>query len=128
MAAATVLALVGAFGIGSMFTTVLQHVLTARGHTADRRYLELRESFTGLLQSIAEMDRVAELGEERTVADDTRANSAFSYWVARVELVASDDVVALVRRWRDSSDEDEMNRTIGALLDVMRGYLGVAKP
>ena len=120
----TMLALLGAFGIGTMFTTVVQHLLTARSHAEDRSYLELRECFAGLLQSIAELDRVAGLGERKSVDDDVRAESSFNYWVARVELVASDDVVAPVRRWRDSTDE---NRTLEEVLGVMRKQLGVAK-
>jgi hypothetical protein len=121
-----VLALLGAFGIGTLLATVAQHVLTQRARASDRLHLELRESFAGLLQSISELDRVAELGETKTADDDARSTASFNYWFARVQLVASDDLVRLVRRWWDSDDEEEMNTTIQELLLKMRDELRVA--
>src|SRR5512145_1909736 len=129
MDADTVIALVGGLGIGSLVATVIQHWLTQRSKVDDRRFVELREAFAGLLQSIAELDRVH--SGDHPDDEKTRANVGLMHSVARIELVAPAEIVDLATGWRDglltdSGTGEELDRIMEELVLSMRKALGVA--
>ena len=49
------LTLIGGFGIGTIVTTIVQHILKRKSKKEDQYFQERKEVFIGMLQSIEEL-------------------------------------------------------------------------
>lgn len=90
-----VVALLTAFGLGSIVTSFVQAWLSLRAQQNERRFKEKQGAYVGLLEAY---HRAA---TERT----EEAAMAFAYWQMRCELVGSNNVRDAVRRIVESNDD-----------------------
>lgn len=113
-----VVAFVGAIGLGSVITVVVQSWLGRRTAQTKRSFDERKEAYVGLLQAY-----------RRTAIEGTdEAAKEFAYWQMRCELVGSSHVCAAVQEIIDSND-DELRRNVAHtdLMQAMRMDIGVAR-
>ena len=109
---------IGYMGIGALLLAILQHVLYRRDKKLDRKDHELKEAYSGFLNAISSLRQNKELSE-------TDVN--LRYWVARVQLVGSKEVLD----WMIELEGSKLERlTTGMKIDtlilVMRQDLGIA--
>lgn len=73
----------GGLGLGSVATSIVQHILARSAKKADTLVNERKEAFTGYLAALAKINE----------NDHSRENLAnYGLWVARVQLVAAPGV------------------------------------
>lgn len=105
-------------GIGALLLAILQHVLYRRDKKLDRKDQELKEAYSGFLNAISSLRQNDELSE---------ADVNLRYWVARVQLVGSKEVL----EWMIELEGSKMKRLttgmkIETLILAMRRDLGIA--
>jgi ABC-type bacteriocin/lantibiotic exporter with double-glycine peptidase domain len=76
------LTLLGGFGIGTIVTTIIQHILKRKSEKEDQHFQERKEVFVGILQSIENLQN--EYSKENS--------SKLGYWIARANLVAGNEL------------------------------------
>jgi len=114
-------ALAGGLGLGTIATTLIQQIFLRRAKAEDTRLAMRSEAFADLLAAISKLDK---LGGDPT----TEVEAEYALCVARVQLVASKAVLALLKTWRDfDPDTPERVAGVAALLEAMRRDLGIAK-
>ena len=112
---------IGGLGVGSIAAAALQHYLARRAWAQNTRFVEVRDAFTGVLAAIAKMDQ-----EGKDLSPATPAN--YQMWQVRVQLVASEEVIAALASWRDAEpNTEERNGRLAALFQAMRRDLGIAR-
>jgi hypothetical protein len=101
------LALLGAFGLGSVVTTVVQSLLSSRIEKHGRIFQERKEAYVGLLEAWVEQ-------EDNNF--DSKSYRDVGHWFLRSELVASKLVLEALRNWSasdpGSSDRIEATKTL----------------
>jgi hypothetical protein len=108
------LALLTAFGVGSIVSVGVQSWLDSRKENQRRRSSEKREAYVGLL------DAYRKAAIENT--PDSRKN--FGYWELRCRLVASDRVANAIRVFATTEPAgSDRNKTQDELILAMRNDL-----
>jgi len=93
--------IIGAFGLGSLATTLLQNWLAMRSRREERSFSERKEAYVGLLEAWVRSENGG-LTEES--ARDV------GHWVARCELVASDAAYQALGKWMASEPGSETRK------------------
>jgi hypothetical protein len=104
--------LLGAFGLGSVVTAVVQSWLSLRAQTKNRSFQERKEAYIGLLESWVRQEN-----------DNFSETSLFDvgHWVLRAELVASAKVFSFLKMWQETVPGSmERKQTTDALKAAMR--------
>jgi len=109
---------IGYMGIGALLLAILQHTLYRRDKKLDRKDRELKEAYSGFLNALSLL---------RQNDDLTDADVNMRYWMARVQLVCSKEVL----EWMLELEGSKMKRLttgfkIDALIFAMRRDLGIA--
>lgn len=92
-----VIALLTAFGLGSIITALVQAWLNTRNEEQKRKFSEKKEAYIGLLESYYQV-----------AVNSTEANRMrFGYWQLRCELVGSKEVRTAVQAMIDSNEDKE---------------------
>ena len=84
------LGFLGAFGLGSVITALVQSFLSIKANDRQRRYLERKEAYIGLLDSWRKDD------EEGNPPSNAFVNG---HWALRCQLVGSDTVKSAIDTW-----------------------------
>lgn len=109
------LTLLGAFGIGSVITTIVQAYFNSKSADRTRNYNERKEAYIGLLEAWVRQ-------EKHDFNPETFLD--VGHWTLRVELVASQKVFEKVREWADSvPGSDQRIEITKALKAAMRDDL-----
>jgi hypothetical protein len=87
------LALLSAFGVGSLVTAVAQWFFNGRLAKQERRYAERKEAYVGLFESLRNQ-------EQLSFADGTDLD--VGHWVLRAHFVASPSVEAALNEWENT--------------------------
>lgn len=110
------LALLTAFGVGSVVSAGVQSWLDSRKEERRKRFGERREAYTGLLDAY---HRVA-----RENSPESRLN--FGYWELRCKLVASEKVVTAIQNFASAfPGGEDRKKAEELLLEVMRTDLDI---
>jgi hypothetical protein len=108
------LALLTAFGVGSIVSVGVQSWLDSRKEYQRKRFSERREAYAGLL------DAYRQAAIENT--PDSRTN--FGYWELRCRLVASERVARAIRAFATTEPAgSDRNTTQDELINAMRNDL-----
>ncbi|WP_428699820.1 hypothetical protein [Stappia sp.] len=84
---------IGAFGLGAIFQSFVQHWLQSKKYARERDYNEKKEAYLGFLSSIAESE-----------IDPSSKNSIMSgNWISRCNLFGSENVRALLSRYLETN-------------------------
>ncbi len=111
------LALLGAFGLGSIFTSLVQSWLSSKRALKQRSFDERKEAYVGLLEAY---HRAAVEG-----SDESSKN--FAYWQMRCEIVAPENVRQAIQEIIDSNiDRKGRSRAHENLKTSMRRDLGIS--
>jgi len=111
-----VLALLTAFGLGTVVTTIVQAWLSKRTHIDDRKFLQKREAYIGLLEAYH---------KAAIEASDSAAKN-FAYWQMRCDLVGSQAVREAVNRIIETNDDREgRSKAHQDLKEAMRADLRI---
>jgi hypothetical protein len=106
------LALLTAFGVGSIVTAIIQFWLSARATEKQRMYDERKEAYVGLLHSWKEY-------ESKEPSDE----GAFEigHWLLRAQLVAPKPTLLHLNRWEETPvGSQERIEATRALKSAMR--------
>lgn len=111
-----ILALLTAFGLGSIFTAILQSWLAQRSKLNDRRFAEKQAAYIGLLEAY----------HKAAVEGTEEAAKLFGYWQMRCELVAAKPVRLAIEQIVETND-DRKGRDVAHnnLKNEMRIDLGI---
>lgn len=109
---------IGYMGIGALLLAILQHVLYRRDKKLDRKDRELKEAYSGFLNALSSLRQNDDLAE---------ADVNMRYWVARVQLVCSKEVL----EWMIELEGSKMKRLttglkVDSLIFAMRRDLGIS--
>jgi len=96
-----VISLLTAFGLGSIFTALVQAWLSRRSQEDERRFREKQAAYIGLLEAY----------HRAAIEGTDEAAKAFAYWQMRCELVAPEPVRDAIRRIVETND-DRIGRDI----------------
>ncbi|MBL7237463.1 MAG: hypothetical protein JJK57_12960 [Komagataeibacter hansenii] len=111
-------ALLTAFGLGSIVSALIQARVTYSTKEDDRKFDEKQKAFIGLLEAF---HKAASEGND----DKTKS---FWYWQIRCDLVASKPVRDAISRIVETNDDlDERIKAVQNLKNAMRKDLGIAK-
>lgn len=110
------LALLTAFGVGSVVSAGVQSWLDSRKDEHRKRFAERREAYTGLLDAYH--------GVARENSPESRLN--FGYWELRCKLVASEKVVRAIQDFASAfPGGEDRKKAEELLLEVMRTDLDI---
>jgi len=110
---------IGFMGIGALLLALVQHYLKRRDKHLDRKIEEQKEAYAGLLNAIFVLRYDEDL-------DESEVN--LRYWVARVQLVCSSNVLEWLFELEGSGRRSFMTKAkIDALIIAMRHDLGIAE-
>lgn len=115
----TIVSVLGLLGLGSVLTVLAQHLLARSAAQTDRRNRELKEAYSGFLDALSRLLSNPELDEK---------DVNFRYWVARVQLVCSKEILDILLEMKAKS-----RRALTAqlatefLIFAMRRDLGIAR-
>lgn len=110
------LALLTAFGVGSIVSVGVQSWLDSRKEFQRKRFSERREAYTGLL------DAYRQAATDNT--PESRLN--FGYWELRCRLVASDRVALAIRTFATTEPSgNDRNTSQDELISAMRTDLEI---
>lgn len=111
------MALLTAFGLGSIVSALVQALLKRSEVTSNRRFTEKREAFIGFLEAYASL---------ATLQTDAAAKQ-FAYWEIRCQIVAHKRVsIALAELKQSAPDSQERDAAHAALIEAMRRDLQVS--
>ena len=85
--------LLAGLGLGTLLTTIANHLMTRRASLSDRLYQEKREAYLGLLNAIY---------TAASEPSDTNAKS-YAHWHARCKVFGADDVERYAGLFADMS-------------------------
>jgi len=85
---------IGFMGIGALVLAFVQHILRRRDRELDRRVVERKEAYSGFLNAILTLRYDETLSE---------SDVSLRYWVARVQLVCSTEVLEYISELEGSS-------------------------
>ncbi|MEL7893929.1 hypothetical protein [Vreelandella neptunia] len=106
-------------GLGSVITLLFQHLLIRSAAKKDRRDRELKEAYSGFLNAHSQL--MADPNLDEKVVN-------FRYWVSRVELVCSKEILDMLLEMRGSNRKAATTYLDAQLLVYeMRRDLGVAE-
>ena len=109
--------IVGAIGIGSSLTVLIQWILAKSDRTRNRRFEERKEAYVGLW--------VAMHRSEIEKTEEAALN--VGHWVARCELVAPENVRLSVQTLVDTQPGSVVRTSaVKKVLIAMRADLGIA--
>jgi hypothetical protein len=113
----TIAAFLGGVGAGSVATAIVQHYLARRAHKHDLLQKERSEVYNGLLQALEALE-----------TKDSRENAKrFGFWVARAEIVASQELLDAIAVMRATTPHStERTSSISRKLRAMRADRGVS--
>jgi len=109
------LAIVTAFGLGSILTSFVSWFVSNRSIIKQRKYDERKEAYVGLLESWIKQEK-----------DHFSANSGLDvgHWLLRAQLVASENVFLLLKNWENSvPGADDRIEVTNKLKSAMRDDL-----
>ncbi|WP_126166891.1 hypothetical protein [Shewanella khirikhana] len=114
-----ILAIAGGLGIGSLLTQAVLHFLQRKSKKDDVRTERLEQAFASLLVAYTDVIKNA---------DDRNHQLTFAMWEARIQLIASDNVVKSIQILKQTAPHtpargDALEKMIAA----MRNDLGIAK-
>ncbi|WP_417486418.1 hypothetical protein [Maricaulis sp.] len=113
-----VIALLTAFGLGSIVTTLVQTYLTRKSALDDPNYEERKQAYVGLLEAY----------HRAAVENSKEAGKEFAYWQMRCELVSPQPVRNAIQAIIETN-ERRAERQVAheALKNVLRADLGVVR-
>ena len=112
------LALLTAFGLGSIISALIQVLLTQRGQKTSRDFEERKAAYIGFWESIMRQDLKY---DEASLFD-------VGHWLVRCELVAPESVREKLRHWNElDPGSSERSEATEALKHSMREDLNVSK-
>jgi len=108
--------LLGAFGLGSVLTALVQSWLSARSKASERSFEERKEAYIGLLEAY----------HQAAVEGTDQAGKKFAYWQMRCEIVGPQAVRNAIEEIVATND-DLKGRTLAheKLKSSIRKDLGV---
>ena len=116
MSGDAVIGLIGAFGLGSFVTNLVQNILTRRQRIHDRNFEEKKAAYVGLLEAyhLAAIERTEVAGKH------------FAYWQVRCDLVAPIAVrEATAQIVATNDDRDGRLLAQDRLIEAMRADLKI---
>ena len=104
--------LLGVFGIGAIFKTVIDAFLSSKKDKASLQYKEKREAYLGLLDAL----------HKAAIAPSDENSKAFALWQTRVSIFGSLDASQAVQGIIDTNDgpRDERNKHYSNLLKAIK--------
>ncbi len=93
------LALLGVFGLGSVFTTIISSYLTSKKDAKNKLFDERKEAYIGLLEAWV---------RQENNDFDQQSHLDVGHWVLRSELVASSIVYKKLQTWKNSIPGSEV--------------------
>jgi hypothetical protein len=112
------IALLTAFGLGSIVTTVVQTVLNRRTKIEDRNFEERKAAYVGLLEAY----------HRAAVEGSSEAGKEFAYWQMRCELVSPPKVRAAIQAIiATNENRAERVKAHEALKDELRADLKITR-
>lgn len=94
--------LLGVFGIGAIFKTILDAVLSAKKDKASLQYKEKREAYLGLLDAL----------HKAAVSPCDENSKTFALWQTRVSIFGSDEASNAVQGIIDTNDGPRESRNL----------------
>ncbi|WP_417492831.1 hypothetical protein [Maricaulis sp.] len=113
-----IIALITAFGLGSVVSALVQTYLSRRSKVHDRNFEERKQAYIGLLQAY----------HRAAVENSPDAGKEFAYWQMRCELVSPASVRQAIEAIVETNDSRE-ERIVAhdRLKAALREDLGVTK-
>lgn len=112
------LALVTAFGFGSIVSVLIQAVLSQRGQRVLRDFEERKAAYIGFWEAIRRQDRKFDEGSKIDLG----------HWIVRCELVAPVSVREALDYWNNMVPDDAQRpMATAALKESMRKDLGISR-
>lgn len=87
-------ALLGAFGVGAIFKSVVDEVLSRKNTQEARKYQEKREAYLGLLDAL----------HQAAIAPSNASSKAFALWQTKVSIFGSERASSAVQGMIDTND------------------------
>jgi hypothetical protein len=87
-----IMALVGGLGIGSLLTTIVNHVLTRKSGKAERLYQEKREAYLGMTRALYDVE----------IEPGPKNVKMFGLYLNIAKIFGSNDVVVSAQKVIDS--------------------------
>jgi hypothetical protein len=110
---------IGLMGIGALLHAIVQHILYRRDKALDRKDQEKKEAYAGFLDAIFALRDNKEL---------TEPDVNLRYWVARVQLVCSKEILEwLIELEGCSRNAITTKLKLEAVVLAMRWDLGIEK-
>jgi hypothetical protein len=102
--------LIGGLGIGSLITSVANHLMARRSSIKDRLYQEKRETYLGMVSALQQSTAL------QSISGD------FHLWQARCALFGSREVLKHAKEVADTPPDqyDRRNEAFQKMLDWMR--------
>lgn len=94
--------LLGVFGIGAIFKTILDAVLSTKKEKAALQYKEKREAYLGLLDAL----------HKAAVSPSDENSKAFALWQTRVSIFGSQEASNAVQGIVDTNDGPRESRNV----------------
>jgi hypothetical protein len=107
-----ILPLFGAFGVGTLFTSVATHFMSRRATTNDRWYQERREAYLGLLNAL----------HQAAVHPSDENSKDYALWQTRCTLFGSSEVSKYAQQIVETNDGPRTARddAFQNLIEAMR--------
>ena len=104
--------LLGVFGIGAIFKTILDSVLSAKKDRASLQYKEKREAYLGLLDAL----------HKAAVSPSDENSKIFALWQTKVSIFGSQEASDAVKGIVDTNDgpRESRNMYFNNLLKAIR--------
>lgn len=87
---------VGAFGLGALAQSVIQHWLESRKYAREREYKEKREAYFGFLDAVTKSE----------VSPSQETSIIGGHWINRCEIVGSNEVISLLSEFLETNPAD----------------------
>jgi hypothetical protein len=115
----TIMNYIGFMGIGALVLAIVQHILYRRDKALDRKDQEKKEAYAGFLEAIFALRDNEEL---------TESDVNLRYWVARIQLVCSKEILEWLIDLEGSRRKALTTKLkLDAIVFAMRRDLGIAK-
>jgi hypothetical protein len=106
--------LLAGLGIGSVITSLVEHLLRSRAEIRQRRYAEKKEVYVGILDTLRKVNVEPNLAHRKE----------FGYWQARMRLIAPTALVKAVDDFgRVSNGETNTQEQFDSFVEEMRSDL-----